>query len=181
VGTAGDSFPVLYLEPHGESNRAVIGFDMATERVRLEAMEAARDTGKTAASGVVTLMGEAGTSPDPSAARGFLVYQPIYRHGAPTLTQEERRESIEGFLFSPYLANDLAAGMTAAAPTVDFRVYAAAVERPDDLLFETGGPGPVLGRFSTVAGFKVAGHPWLLTCTAKPSFLAQRRETQTYT
>ena len=174
-----DSFPVVYLEPLDEGNRAVVGFDMNSERARREAMEIARDSGQTAASGVITLMGEAGAEKDSLDSRGFLVYQPIYRHGSSLGTRDERRAALAGYVFSPYRARDLAAGIAAAAPTVGFRVYAAAAETPEDLLLETGGAGPFLSRFSTAAGFKVAGHPWLLTAAAQPSFLAPRRETQT--
>jgi PAS domain S-box-containing protein len=173
------TFPVVYLEPLDESNRAVIGFDMNTERVRREAMEIARDSGQTSASGVIALMGEAGAERDSLDSRGFLVFQPIYRHGSPVGTTEERRAALEGYVFSPYRARDLAAGITAATPTVAFRIYAAAEENPDDLLLKTGGEGPFISRFSTVAGFKVAGHPWLLAAAAQPSFLPRRRELQT--
>jgi two-component system cell cycle sensor histidine kinase/response regulator CckA len=175
----GDAFPVVYLEPLGDSHRAVIGFDMATERGRREAMEAARDSGQPAASGVLTLIGEAGAGMESVDSRGFLVYQPIYRHEMAVSTRDERRAALEGFVFSPYLARDLAAGITSAAPTVAFRVYAAAEEKPGDLLLATGGDGPFLSRFSTIAGFKVAGHLWILSCAARPSFLPQRRGTQT--
>ena len=177
--TSADSFPIVYLEPLGDSHRAVIGFDLATERVRRRAMEAARDTGQAAASGVVTLIGEAGSEKSSVDARGFLVFQPLYQHGAPVGTREERRAGLEGFVFSPYLGRDLAEGIAMATPDVAFRIYAAAEEDPDDLLLASGGEGPHLSGYSAIAGFKVAGHPWILACTAQPSFLPKRRETQT--
>ena len=174
-----ESFPVVYLEPLDEDNRAIVGFDMLAEPVRREAMERARDSGQPAASDVTTLVGEAGHEKDPSGSRGFLVYHAIYRHGAPLSSPAERREALEGFAFSPYRAKDLAAGIVAAAPSISFRIYADAAETPESLLVATDGTGPGPARFSSVAGFRVAGHPWVLSCAAREGFLPPQRETQT--
>src|ERR1044071_7519009 len=69
---------ILYLEPANPPNVSAIGFDMATEPVRLRAMEAARDSGKPTASGKVELVQERNLS---SKQNGFLIYAPVYRNG----------------------------------------------------------------------------------------------------
>src|SRR6185503_2880092 len=64
-----DYFPVTYLEPADPRNEAAVGNDMFDEPARREAMERARDTGKSAASSKVTLVQE--TAPEKQA--GFLI------------------------------------------------------------------------------------------------------------
>src|SRR5258705_501929 len=70
-----DASPVAYLEPTDEGNYPLVGFDMFTEHPRREAMEQARDSGQPAASGRVTLIGEAGSRGGAAGAPiGFLIY-----------------------------------------------------------------------------------------------------------
>lgn len=49
---------IVYLEPEDKRNKVALGFDMFTDPVRRTAMEKARDAGKPAASGKVTLVQE---------------------------------------------------------------------------------------------------------------------------
>ncbi|HEX8636912.1 MAG TPA: CHASE domain-containing protein, partial [Pyrinomonadaceae bacterium] len=51
---------VVFIEPLDERNRAALGFDMATELARYEAMERARQTGSAAATAQVVLAQETG-------------------------------------------------------------------------------------------------------------------------
>ena len=66
------------------------------------AMTRARDSGRAAASGRVTLKQE--IHQDKQA--GFLLYLPVYRGGRVPATLEERRERLEGFVYSPFRAGD---------------------------------------------------------------------------
>src|SRR5690606_3385728 len=79
---------ILFLEPLTERNRAAIGYDMSTEAIRRVAMMRARDTGRSAASGKVTLVQEI----DEDVQPGFLIYLPVYEGIAVPETVEARRE-----------------------------------------------------------------------------------------
>ncbi|MCA1734177.1 MAG: CHASE domain-containing protein, partial [Acidobacteria bacterium] len=78
---------ITYLEPLDARNRAAIGFNMASEPTRREAMQRARDTGIAAASGMVTLVQEIDEEKQP----GFLIYVPLYSVRNPSATVSGRR------------------------------------------------------------------------------------------
>ena len=65
---------IVFLEPFDWRNQRAFGYDMFSEPIRREAMIRARDTGKAALIGKVTLVQE--THTDKQA--GFLMYQAIY-------------------------------------------------------------------------------------------------------
>ena len=83
-------FPVYFVEPLA-GNEAALGFDLGSNPARLAALEKARDSGETVATGRITLVQETGDQ------YGFLVFEPIYRKGAPIGTVAERRAALRGF------------------------------------------------------------------------------------
>lgn len=102
-GERADFFPVICVEPDNSQNGEVLGFDMFTEPTRREAMERARDTSNTAASGRVKLF----ESLNPDRQPGFLIYFPVYRDGVIPDTLPERRAKLQGFVFAVFRAGDL--------------------------------------------------------------------------
>jgi PAS domain S-box-containing protein len=85
-----EHFPVTYVEPYA-GNEAVLGFDMATDPIRWDAMQKARDTGTVALTSPVTLV------QDTDQQLGILAFYPIYRRHAPHDTLAERRSNLAGF------------------------------------------------------------------------------------
>ncbi|MGK3985533.1 CHASE domain-containing protein [Sorangium sp. So ce136] len=90
-------FVLEYLEPL-EKNRQAIGLDLGFEQARREALETARDTGRAAASGRITLVQDAARTP------GLMVALPIYHHELPHGTVEERRAALLGYVYAPFRA-----------------------------------------------------------------------------
>lgn len=101
--------PIVYIEPLDGRNQRALGFDMFSEPLRREAMERARDSGLPAMTGRVVLLQE--TLHDPQ--HGFLTYLPVYHHGLPTETLEQRRAALRGFVFSPFRWKDFMQGTLA--------------------------------------------------------------------
>ncbi|CAN0596197.1 unnamed protein product, partial [Laminaria digitata] len=89
---------ITYLEPFDERNRQAFGFDMYQQETRRTAMNLARDTGKVAVSGRVTLVQE--ISDDVQA--GFLMYLPYFESGQTRQDVSTRQSSIVGFVYSPF-------------------------------------------------------------------------------
>jgi CHASE1-domain containing sensor protein len=87
-------------------NRAAIGYDMFTDPTRRATMERARDSGQPAASGIVTLVQELDADKQP----GFLIYVPVYDGPTPRRI-DRRRARLRGFVYSPFRAGDLFAGI----------------------------------------------------------------------
>jgi diguanylate cyclase (GGDEF)-like protein/PAS domain S-box-containing protein/putative nucleotidyltransferase with HDIG domain len=108
-------FPVCLLAPYG-GNTSVMGFDLASEPVRRAAMEQARDTGRMAATARVRLGQQAGRQ------WGVLVFQPVYRRGAPVASVEARRASLEGFAVAIFRMADLVESALAPRASKDLHL-----------------------------------------------------------
>jgi PAS domain S-box-containing protein len=147
---------ILYLEPLDRRNLTAIGYDMSTEATRREAMERARDTGEAAASGIVTLVQEIDEEKQP----GFLIYVPVYQGGEVPPSVAERRSRLLGYVYSPFRAEDLFAGVLGrnARPRAGFALYDGAPGAAT-LLYRTGEvpPDP---RFATERHLVVGGRQW---------------------
>jgi two-component system, OmpR family, sensor kinase len=123
---------IVFLEPLDLRNQAALGFDMYSEPVRRAAMQKARDTGRPAMSGRVTLVQEITNEEQP----GFLIYLPVYRGGVDPGTVEARRTLLEGFVYSPFRAGDLFAGLFGRDDLdVAIEVFDGSGTTPEDLLY----------------------------------------------
>lgn len=98
---------VTYLEPENVPGAAV-GTNIASQpRIREAAQHAAR-------LGVPTLTGSLPLGRDENHGPGFLLLQPVYRANQPLATPEQRRDALRGFVFAPFQARGLFAGLTAS-------------------------------------------------------------------
>lgn len=169
---------ILYLEPLNLRNQHAIGYDMFAEPVRRRAMERARDTGKPALSGKVTLVQEI----DYYIQAGFLLYVPVYRKGMPTNTVEERRTALLGYVYSPFRMNDFMQGIFGTHPSnINLHVYDGNIADTlltnqhldtdklmyDDMPQEMRIYHP---QFHSIVHLQLAGHEWTLQFTSVPEF-----------
>jgi PAS domain S-box-containing protein len=168
-GEREDYFPIVYLQPMDRLNERAIGYDMFSEPVRREAMSRARDTGQAAASGKVRLVQE--ENADQKQA-GFLVYTPVYRGGTSPETVDERRESLLGFVYSPFRADDLFRGMMGEEDDahLHYRVYDGTDTGPAALLHDSGLTPSEHPSFETTRTIRIAGRPWTLAFATTPEF-----------
>ena len=143
---------IVLLEPMDERNRAAIGYDMFTDAVRSAAMIRARDTGAPTASGAVTLVQEIDARKQP----GFLIYTPVYASGTTPEAVAERRATLMGFIYAPFRAYDLLAGIFGSQqrPEVGFEISdrGRLLFRTDDL--------PAQPRFVRSETLSFAGRTW---------------------
>lgn len=158
---------IVFLEPMDRRNRAAIGYDMFTEEVRREAMARARDTGRAATSGRVTLVQEI----EPRKQAGFLIYVPIYRGGIVPADVESRRRALLGFVYSPFRGDDLMKGIfgTQREPRVNFDLYdGIGLEEPQRIY--QGIPPGSRGARETILALEVGGRRWSLHVASAPAF-----------
>ena len=92
-------FPVYYVEPL-VGNEAAFGFDLASNPIRLTALQKARDTKLPQASAAITLVQETGDH-----HLGFLAFLPVYE--GLTTTLEDRRKRLKGFVLGVFRAGDI--------------------------------------------------------------------------
>jgi diguanylate cyclase (GGDEF)-like protein len=97
-------FPLTYVAAHLNAARA-LGFDLGADPTRAPFLRRAGDTGRPAATPVERLL---------IGGTGIVVFQPIYRDGAPTATVAQRRAALEGFAAGGFRVRDLAAAATSA-------------------------------------------------------------------
>jgi PAS domain S-box-containing protein len=160
---------IIYLEPKDRRNMAAIGYDMFTDPVRRAAMERARDTGLPAASGRVTLIQEI----DPEKQAGFLIYVPVYRKGQSVETAAERQAALEGFVYSPFRADDFFEGILGPESYrgIDINVYDGQQLTQENLLHQSAPVGDThRPRFTAATTINVAGRPWSIAYATRPEF-----------
>ena len=161
---------IIYLQPQGHGNEAAIGYDMFTDPVRRAAMERALETGTPTASGRVVLVQEREGG---KKQLGFLIYAPVYRNSAPISTDIERRQAIQGFVYSPFSAEDFLGSVIAdKAYPIDFKVYDGSEVGPDELLLyiSTASVPSSPPHFTTALTQNVAGRTWTVTYATNASF-----------
>jgi signal transduction histidine kinase len=150
----------VLLEPRDDENSSTIGFDFATEREQLNAMNRARDSNMPAITELLAPNVDAGRN-----AREFVLYLPIYRRGAPVDSIEQRRLALVGFVFSR-LSPDVIFSDSIAAATVrylDIAIYDST--KDTDALLVRSGDGK--GSVQSSAGLSIGGRQWLLVASSR--------------
>lgn len=168
-GTNQEQYVVLYMEGIRPENQQLVGFDLASDPIRLEAMERARDTGRSAASSKLRL--NVGT-PERSKV-GFAIFAPIFRTVLPPESIEERRESLVGFVFSPFDAAALFSAVFVHLPSDQTRLEVYDREpREENLLYRMGSlSAKESGRQVTVTNsLEIAGEKWTAVLAASPKY-----------
>lgn len=158
-----DLFPVYFIEPM-LANEAVLGVDAGSMRDRSGAMQAARDGGRTVATGRLT--GDDGGT--------IVLITPVYAGGAVPDGLLERRSRLTGFLGVSLAIDEMAAlALNAAVADADLYLYdMKAAEgrrllhfRPAPLAGELRPPREeraVLSAAHQSRRIDAAGRPWLL-------------------
>lgn len=159
---------ITYLEPFSDRNLRAFGYDMFSEAVRRAAMERARDENGAAMSGKVILVQETAQN----VQAGTLMYVPVYRHGLPTATIEQRRAAIQGWVYSPYRMMDLMHGTLRGWDVkekdrqVSLQVYDGDVVSASTLLYDSHSDADeapdATARVTRLIPIEAAGHRWTL-------------------
>jgi signal transduction histidine kinase/ActR/RegA family two-component response regulator len=151
--------PVVFLEPSRPANRALRGFDLATDPRLVEAMATARDSGQP----VVSHKIEPLTDGDVQHGNVFVLI-PVYRaSNAADASVELKRRSLIGFVFSPFHSERLIEHVVElTGPLLAFQVFdSAESEHPMTL---GGSPVmPVSVRYESLEQVDVMGKPWLVS------------------
>ncbi|MBT3290737.1 MAG: response regulator, partial [Victivallales bacterium] len=164
---------IVFLEPFDWRNQRAFGYDMFSEPTRRDAMARARDTGLAALSGKVTLVQET----DEDVQAGFLLYLPYYRNGGLRQTTEQRREALEGYVYSPFRMDDFMRGILAERGRyVELRIFDGDVASKEALLHdsEAGAERPAQADHSHLLSrrsvLEFQGHRWLLAFSSSLPF-----------
>jgi len=170
-GERADYYPITCLEPLNGRNEVAYGYDMLSEPVRREAMQRARDTGETAASGAVTLVQEIASSQQP----GFLIYLPVYRSGVAPATVTEKRVALQGFVFVVFRAGELFASLFEdEGMGAELEIFDGSTTNFANRLFRSPKAveraGPFHHTFEEITALDVCGRTWTTRFSAQPEF-----------
>lgn len=174
-----EHFPVFYVEPRA-GNEAALGFDLASNPARLEALNRARDTGEAVATQRIRLVQETGDQ------FGLLVFVPVYDSTTVPGTVAERRRKLSGFALGVFRIGDMLHSALQEVGDPDFLdVYIFDTSAPPDARFlhyhkakqhkvET----PPLSEEEILAGeyfassLPLAGRSWQVVFAPRPGFRA---------
>ena len=182
AGERREYFPVMYVEP-GKGNERALGFDLASDAARGEALSRARDTGNQVATTRLTLVQEV------QGRFGSIVFAPIYKKGVPTDTVNSRRSALEGFALGVFRIGDIVEAALAELKLAGIDVTVSDVSAPEServlyshlsrtragsSLAEKEGPETET-KFDFAQTFDVAGRTWTARYSTTPDFISTRR------
>ncbi|MDX1496700.1 MAG: EAL domain-containing protein [Salinisphaeraceae bacterium] len=161
---------IVYLEPFNFRNRRAFGYDMYSNDIRREAMARARDTGEPALSGPVILLQE--TNVDRQI--GTLLYLPMYAKGMPLESLEQRREALEGWVYSPFRMDDLMRGILGNnLQNLGLELYDGPQAEAQQLMHRSSqlaDIGRFVPKFSQQRAIRVAGRTWMFRVKSLPGY-----------
>lgn len=163
--------PVVYLEPETSRSKRYLGYDMMFEDMRRNTIERARDTGETAMSSQITLVHEELQA----SFVGFLLFVPVYTESAPLPTVEERRQKIEGFIFSAIRMDRMMERLAQNNPasSISARIYDGEVVEPAALMYDSNpshGVKEPVPLYTTTEQIQFYGNTWTIVFESLPSF-----------
>lgn len=175
-------YPILPIDRH-DANELATGFDLASEPIRRQALERARDTGEITASARVRLLEER-----QPGIYGFLMFAPIYNSGPPPQTVQARRERIRGFIIAVFRFRDaIESALEVLEPReMDITLRDLSAPAGSQLLYThsprsaTGSAVPPLGFGFKPAAYtrtiKVGGRTWSITSTPAVDFISESEQ-----
>ncbi|HEX8605791.1 MAG TPA: CHASE domain-containing protein [Pseudoduganella sp.] len=163
---------VTYLAPPNPANERPLGYNMTSETGRRQALEAAIASGGIGSTGTLLLVHDF----ERTGQRGFLMFMPLYRPGAPTATEAQRRAALRGFIYSPYRIADMIDDMIGRRDAFTLRVVDLHPGAGGGEIYSNGASEPRGSRYvrplSSARSLMIdeAGHRWQLAFTATASF-----------
>ena len=166
AGERAEYFPVFFLAPL-TGNDSILGFDLASDPTRREALQRAAASGESAATSRIILVQEQRNQ------YGFLVFHPCYRGHADPSTKAARRDALTGFVLGVFRMKDVVeSNPSNTAPLSGFGLAVFDRDAPGGqrLLYPKGAnfdsvgdlpKGPVETRAISVAGrtWEMAAYP----------------------
>ncbi len=165
---------IVFLEPENWRNERAIGYDMFSNPERRAAMVRARDTGLTSATGIVSLVQEAGDNEQP----GFLLYVPVYTGAEEPTTLAERRQRLRGYVYSPFRMRDLMTGILGrgSLPYRRLEIFEGVETTPDKRIYDSEAANRLTSAHDSLfvreTTLDFNGATWTLRYSSLPSFEA---------
>ncbi|MDR3631047.1 MAG: CHASE domain-containing protein [Desulfocapsaceae bacterium] len=181
AGERDEYYPVYYVEPY-QGNEIALGFDLASNPARKQALKSCRQNGKMAATARITLVQEKATQ------YGFLLFFPVYQV-RPEAGQEPFSPKLEGYMLGVFRIGDLVKKAIGYLDPKDIDIVLEDMSAPEKerLLYFSGAQHSGTGQeqineslersaeFSEPIMFDVADREWRMTFIAGPGFIAAQK------
>jgi PAS domain S-box-containing protein len=139
---------------------------MYSNPTRKAAMDIARDSGKPALSGKVTLVQEI----DIHKQAGVLLYTPLYQKDTDINSLQERRKGLIGFVYAPFRMDDLLNNTGAHTEDVDFKIYDGSDISDDTLMYDSSKNIPYTSKYTVVKSLTLYNHTWTVFISSSHTF-----------
>lgn len=174
AGQRSEYAPLVFTEPFSGKNLHVFGYDAYSEPRRRAALEVARDTGDATASAKITLMMQ---KDDKKPQPGFIMVLPVYRHGQPAASIEQRRAALTGHIAAAFCTYDLMAGILGESQSkIDLHIFDGTTILLENQFYDSDQAHQQSlnnghkGNFTTQRNADIGGRIWTLTFSSLPSF-----------
>jgi len=165
--------PVAYVVPL-LGNDLALGFDVASEAQRANALWRARDSGRAAATRPVQLVQDQTQQP------GLLIFAPIYHAGVPADTTERRRQNLEGFVAAVIKLSDLIPLTLAGGDSSAMEVLIQDVSDAEATLLYRSTPAAARAGLIHAQEFEVGGRRWRIDFSLPDQYLIAHRSWQVW-
>ncbi|MFH1757894.1 MAG: CHASE domain-containing protein, partial [Pseudomonadota bacterium] len=186
AGRRDEYSPVYFVEPY-KGNEPALGYDLASNPLRKEALDRSRDTGELSATARITLVQEK------EGKFVFLVFSPVYKRHMPIDSRQDRRDHLWGFAVGVFRIHDIVKrSLTYLTPLgIDFYLYdnsarkeerflhfhSSSLQKTTDSLTDNEYPLPD-GSLKIVRTLKVADREWQVLFVATPDYVASGKTWQ---
>lgn len=166
----GERFVIQYIYPL-DQNQGATGLDVASESNRREAALTAAREGRTQITAPITLV-----QADAQPRRGFLVYLPVFRGGAPVHTPQAREAATIGWAYAPLVVDEVLAGLGKRAQLLGLRLTDSA---EGEAFFDStpADVQPLAGVPAAEREITVHGRRWQIQARALPALAEEARPT----
>ncbi len=177
AGTRDEYVPILYIEPF-KKNKSALGFDVASDPLRREALNLACDLDKPAATGKILLVQEK------IEQYGLLVVLPVYRLDEPRENVQMRRQALQGYMVAVFRINDMVEASLSGMDRegIEIELYDDSAAKSDRFLYGTRDRLSRAKRypFEDTSTFEMAGRHWRLQFLLRPEYLVTHRPLQAW-
>lgn len=160
--------PVTFIAPLA-ANHLAVGFDLASETRRLNALLAARESGQMVATAAIRLVQE------PESQRGFLVFSPMYEPGG----AGDGEPQFYAFLNGVFRVGQLFEQSIGVSTPGNILFQIVDVTEPqEEVMYSNHQPSEdswQVDFIDTVALNEVAGRQWVVRATPSKGFIADQR------
>jgi len=166
-------FVIQFIEPF-ETNRAALGYDIASEPKRRQAAELSRDTGISIITAPIELVQDQEKNP------GFLLLLPVYHGNSSITTVTERRKALQGWVYAPFVGKHIFQSiLTTTKPEISFKIYDSKVG-PENYIYGSSSPENrhSITLFTRIHQFHYAGRDWQIVWESTPYFKKSKTSNQ---